>query len=171
MLKINEQQMLRFAESRIRGFEERMVHHLGELFPLRCAAMGASSLRSMVQGGIRRATSHGLTVEKDVCLFICAMCALGEGVDVDAHSPWVMQVLGKESPGTTSEKVERLCELASERLSQAGDGPQDEAMELQASTALAEAPRRAAQAQFCNRSPVERPIIPCPRKRGYLFSV
>jgi hypothetical protein len=128
----------------------------------------------MVQRGIGHAASHGITVEKDVCLFIDVMCALGEEFDADPDFAGVAKILGKDSPKSTSEKVEQLCKVASERLSQSRDDAVDDAIQLEASTALAEAPPRA-EARFGSKTSVGQPIVACPKKpikrRVYHFSV
>ena len=174
MFKINKQQMAVFAELSVRSFEERMIRYLGERFPKHCATLAAIGLQSLARKGIERATSHGITIEKDVSRFIGLMCVFGEGFDADPKLPWAAEVLGKEGPKSTSEKVAQLCKKASEHLVQMIENTEEDALAVEASSALAEErPNVGAWEPFSRDVVVGQPIVPClkvVRKRLYAFS-
>lgn len=180
MFKIDKQQMAAFAESSARGFEERMVQHLEERLPQYCATLAtAAGVQTLVQKGIERAAAHGITIEKDVSRFIGVMCVLGEKFDVDPKLPWVAEVLGKENPKSVSEKVDQLCQKASEHLALTSedsgeDSGEEDSLEEEATAALTEERVQVGSFEpFSRSAAVGQPVVPCPKvvkKRLYSFS-
>jgi hypothetical protein len=177
MFKIDKQQMAAFAESSVRGFEQRMVQHLGEQFPKQCAALAATTgVETLVRKGIERAASHGITLEKDVSGFIGVMCVLGEAFDEDPKLPWVSEVLGNESTKSVTEKVDQLCKKASEHLALTSEdsGGEDALEEEEATAALTEERVKVGSFEpFSRSAEVGQPVVPCPKvvkKRLYFFS-
>lgn len=158
MFKISRQQMDGFRESHARSFEERMLAHLGERFPLRAATMDPAELQRVIERGLASAALHGITGEKDVCRLIELMCAV-------ADDAWMNEVLDLATPANVSARLEQLGAAASERLAQPADDP----LRQEAAAALASAD----EPPFSARTEAEDPVTPCPkavRKRLCSFS-
>lgn len=158
-----------FSKSCARNFEQRMVRHLEARFPARCAAMDSSSLLLLVQKGIERAASHGITAEIDVCQFVELTCTLGEEFDEDPSLPWATEILGRAGPDKASERVEKLSAAASHHLAQT----QPESMEGASQREISETRLTGTKGQFSSRTYVGQPVAPCPKpakKRILVFS-
>lgn len=153
MFKISKQQMGEFSRQRAESFEQRMVGHLGERFPLACVGLTKEALVDKVKQAVVRAAVHRITAEKDVCRFIELATALGEGFDVDPKLPWVGEILDQAEARGISRAVERVYNRASEQIARASGG--------------------ASEQSFSERAPVGDPVAPCPEnvsRRVYSFS-
>ncbi|PCC71554.1 hypothetical protein SAMN02745121_01099 [Nannocystis exedens] len=160
MLKITREQMDDFRRRSVRGFQERMMAHLGERFPLLSAALGGQGVTRMIEKGLASAALHGIVKEKDVCRLIELMCLVGD--KQDGEPAWLTQVLDSATPANFSARLEQLGALASERLAQDGEGPAEPAQRQEAAAALSPgAPR-----PFDERAKVEDPVTPCPAPPG-----
>lgn len=173
MLKITRQQMARFATSSVRNFEDRMVRHLGERFPLLSAAKGPEGLLHMVQREIGRAALHGITVEKDVRRFIELSSALDGDLDDALDPPQDTEGPAKTAPRTPAETLERIAELAPQKLFEAPAAAND-ALRREAASAVADTSPGATDDPSGGKTPVGQPVMPCPgkslRKRLCAFS-
>ncbi|MEP7125215.1 MAG: hypothetical protein ABJE95_30070 [Byssovorax sp.] len=110
MYILREKQHAAFTRSAEDDFEDRMVAHLGALFPDACAARGEASLRAMIAAGLDRAGRWGLELEFETCLYLHVRLALGDGFDDEGGLPWARAVL--ESPGWgPSSRIEHLHDL------------------------------------------------------------
>ncbi|MFY0536449.1 hypothetical protein [Nannocystis pusilla] len=159
MLKITREQMDDFRQRSVRGFQERMVAHLGERFPLLSAALGGQGVTAMIEKGLSSAALHGIVKEKDVCRLIELLCLVR---DVKEGEPgWMTQVLDLATPANISARLEQLGAMASERLAQAPEEEADPAQkEAAAALSSGEAP------PFDERAGVEDPVTPCPAAPG-----
>jgi hypothetical protein len=169
MLKISRQQMDSFRAAAARAFEERMVAHLAERFPLRSASLGEPELLRVIQKGLGSAALHGIVKEKDVCRLIELMYALGEGASATPDDSWVAEILDKATPANFSARLEQLGALAAERLAQPDPQAADPAVREEAAAALA-SPE---EPPFHPQAGAEDPVAPCPgasKKRLCSFS-
>jgi hypothetical protein len=167
MLKITRQQMDGFRESHARSFEERMVAHLGERFPLRAAAIGPAELRRVIERGLGSAALHGLSREDDVRRLIELMCALADG-GAAPDDEWMNDVLDHATPENISARLEQLGAAASERLTRP-DAAAPDPLRQEAAAALAAGEGRPLAA----RTGADEPVTPCPagkKKRLCSFS-
>ncbi|HEY8376064.1 MAG TPA: hypothetical protein VIK91_06220 [Nannocystis sp.] len=168
MFKLSKQHLSRFAAASVRQFEDEMVRHLCERFPLLAAAMGPEALLALVQREIGRAALHGITMEKDVRRFIELGSVLaGELGEALAPPP------DGAAPMTPADTLARLAELASQRLAQAADP--DDPRSAEAASVLADAGPSGLEEPFSGKSPVGQAVMPCPgrtlRKRLCAFSM
>lgn len=166
MFKIHPKQMAACAEVSTQSFADRITHHLVGSAPSPCEALGASAVQGMVERGIADAASHGITARKDVCLFLAATSALGEGFAADPKLPWAADLLGADNPLDPSAKVQQLWAMI------ASDILLEDAVDASPSVALAVELSEAAKTDLAGPLPVSRPVVPCPlRPRCYPFSV
>jgi len=93
MLSVRDDQVARFKEAAQRQFEEWMIQHLRRFFAKRCERMGEARVRELVEYGIRRAASYGITMRREVCKYIDVMVVLGRDFDRDARYGWAQQIL------------------------------------------------------------------------------
>jgi len=93
MFTIRNEQMQAFSEAATKNFEVRMVAHLRQFFPERCAPMGEEEVRQEIRCGIERAATYGIVAERDVCHYIKLMFGLGRDFDRDSKLPWAQNVL------------------------------------------------------------------------------
>lgn len=84
-MQIRPQQLHALKVSAIENFIDRVVLHLRECFPERCADLGEQDTRAVVRLGIDLAQSYGIDREVCVCEFIDLMFIFGIGC-VDGSS-------------------------------------------------------------------------------------
>lgn len=172
MFKIHPEQMAACSEVSEKSFAEKITAHLVDSLPAPSAALGAPALQGMIERGIARAATHGITGRSDVCLFLAAGAVLGEGFDTDAALPWVAGVLGPDNPLDAASKVRQLWSVVESDVlpvaaSQGGAGA-----DAEASVAVAVGLAEAAKGALAGPLPVSRPVVPCPlRPRTYPFSL
>jgi hypothetical protein len=118
LLIITGRQLDVFEEAQARGFEDRMVSHLGEFFPEQCETLGEPAVRELIRYGIERAAAYEMVGERDVCKYVDLMMALGRDFDRDIQ--WAAAILTVHREKSPSYKVERLCEEAVASLGGAG---------------------------------------------------
>lgn len=94
MFAIRSEQMEAVTRATLVGFEERALAWLAEDFPHRYRIAGPEPLRALVCSGMKRATDHGLLVERDVWVFVQLAMLLGIGFDEDPQYPWATAALG-----------------------------------------------------------------------------
>ncbi len=119
MLTIRKEQMAVFREPAINDYVKRTVAHLKESFPEKCEALGDLKVREMVQYGIQRAASYGITTEGDVRRYIDLMFMFGSDFDQDPELPWVGSILNNKALVSTT-KVNRLYEEVKKQEKLAG---------------------------------------------------
>lgn len=108
-------------------FEDNMVEHLKQVFPIRTEAMGEDVVREVIRIGIGRADGYELDTPGPVCLFIEMSFLSGSGFDTDPQYPWMQQVLAD-----TTDQVDRANRLRGEALKYraAVVGPREEYQRL-----------------------------------------
>lgn len=114
MLTIRDQQMRAFRSAGLRRFEDKMVRHLMQFWPERCAAIGESAVRASVRQGVESAQRHGIVVEFDVARYLDLMYALSFDFDTSPATPWAAAILA-DPARTPGAKVDRLCAEAQRR--------------------------------------------------------
>ena len=97
-------------------FEGKMVAHLREFFPTRCATLGERGVREAVTRGVDRAGRHGFVVYGDVCSYLELAFAFGEGFDDE--EPWAAEILAQPFAHADS-KMKCLYAAAERRYAEA----------------------------------------------------
>jgi hypothetical protein len=106
-----------FSRAEIQKFEDWMAAHLAQFFPAQSHALGEPQLRELIQHGIRRATEHGITKERDVCKFIDLMIVFGRDFDQNEKQTWAGATGVRMTP---SSKIRSLYKAADMRLRRRG---------------------------------------------------
>lgn len=106
MLTIRDAQMAAFSQAAMRRFEDWMLRHLRQFFPAQCLSLDETALRELVRYGIARASTHGITMERDVCKYIDLNTVFGRDFDTDTRFPWAARVLRRIQSPTT--KIQSL---------------------------------------------------------------
>ena len=107
MLQIRSEQMKALSEQLLRKFEDRLVAHLGEAFPKRCAALGAERVGALVKDGTERAQKYGVAAERDVAMFVDLMLVVRPDFDVARETPWARPIV-TDNALSGPQKVTRL---------------------------------------------------------------
>ncbi|HZS56845.1 MAG TPA: DUF4123 domain-containing protein [Bryobacteraceae bacterium] len=111
MLAIRRDQWSIFSQEEVQKFENWMMAHLHKFFRRQCAAMGESGVRELIQYGIRRAATYGITAKRDVCKYIDVMVVLGRDFDRDErYASWAPRILEQRSG--SSAKAEMVLQSA-----------------------------------------------------------
>ena len=115
MLALRAPQMAAFSLAEVQKFEDWMITHIRQFFSKQCAALKEPELRDLIQYGIKRAASHGIVSERDVCKFIDLIIVFGRDFDADKQRPWASQILANRK--TPRSKIRSLYEAAEAQLS------------------------------------------------------
>jgi hypothetical protein len=119
MLKIPSTQKQAFRKRELQGFEDRMIAHLGVLFPAYCETLGEPAVRRLVQLGVERAARYGLVTERGACIYVDVMFAFGRDFDGDPGLPWARAVLVDRAIDGPLLRVDALFDAALEHLDEA----------------------------------------------------
>jgi hypothetical protein len=112
MITITRDQYRALEASSLASFESRVLAHLRRCFPDHVAKVGEDQARAAIREGIARAEAYGITAERQVCVFIDLMFALGERFDRDPKYPWAPAILlglDRKAPAT---RIDRLYDRA-----------------------------------------------------------
>jgi len=112
MLEMRPDHMKAFEESAIRGFENRMVDHVGQFFPRHLAVLGEPAIRAVIRLGVTRGEAYGFDTEHDLCLYINLMLLLGSLFDEDPQLAWADAILHDTSIPDGAARAERLHDEA-----------------------------------------------------------
>lgn len=111
MIQLRAEQLQAFSADARRRFEDCMVAHLNKLFPGQCGPQRERRTRLAIAYGIERAANHGLTTERDVCIFIELMYTFGQDFDADMKLPWAARIL-RDPQCHPSLRIERAWEVS-----------------------------------------------------------
>ncbi len=111
---IRGQQMDVLNRVAVRKFELRMAEHLQRCFPAECGRLGEAGLQDGIRDGIKRAESHGFSLQRDVCKYIDLMFVFGRDYDCD---PWAAGILADDTFDDPSLKMDRLFSAAKRQIS------------------------------------------------------
>lgn len=104
-MQVRKEQADALNEGRKKVFEDRMVGHVRQAFPLEFSDLGEDTVRQDIRYGIDRAEAHEIFAERQVAEYIDFMFILGR--DFDTEIPAARRILeGVEFPA-----VERLCKI------------------------------------------------------------
>jgi len=109
---IRQEQMVFLSQGCLGKFEKSMAEHLNRCFPDKCKALGEQGIQEVIRYGIKRAASHHITLERDVCKYIDLMFAFGREFDSNPDLPWASRILEDGSFKNATAKVDRLFDTA-----------------------------------------------------------
>jgi hypothetical protein len=121
MFTLRQQHIEAFNKDIRCRFEERMVAHVNQFFPVRCQVLGAEGVREWISHGIGRAQSYSIVAERDVLKYINIMFVFGRDFDVDPEHRWAAAILTARSVDPTHKttylyKTARHKAMTMERL-------------------------------------------------------
>ncbi len=125
MLQIRKQQVKVLRQAVLKNFEDRMIEHLLDFAPHHSLSLGEEGVRKVVQLGILRAETYGLTTHGPVQFYIEMMFMFGSYFDMDCQLPWAGQILTDPAMEDQDERADALFEKAMEYLDTVG-GPNRE---------------------------------------------
>jgi hypothetical protein len=124
MLRVRPEQLHAFQEPLRRAYEDRLVLHVQQFFPERCAEVGKAGVRAEVRSGVDRAALHGITTERDVCKFVSLVFVFGPEFDVKLS--WARKMLALPEGGEPGVRMQRLYAEASARMPRPKGAPDGE---------------------------------------------
>lgn len=125
MLRIRKAQMEALSRAVAGDYEDRMVTHLARFFPEESSALGEGAVRERIRLGVARAAAHGVDGERDVCLFLNLMIALGPDFNRDPALPEVRALFEDETRDGPS-RLGRVYDWAERRERGEVDAPEDD---------------------------------------------
>ena len=132
MFAIARAQLTRLQERMLERFEQRLVAHIEEHFPVHWRVIGAKRMLDVVRFGIRRTREAGYRTERDGYLFMSLMLQFGSYFDSDPQYPWLAGALASETVASRSERLVNAHDAAIDYLDRvAGDRGQHMAAALQ----------------------------------------
>jgi hypothetical protein len=120
MYKIRKEQVDALSRASLQEYESQVIRHLFQVFPKKCREVGEAQVREDVRCAIQRAGEYGIISERDVSLYLHLMFALGRDFDRDPKLPWAAQCLNDRSVPDPTTRIERLYDLADQKLRQGG---------------------------------------------------
>jgi len=115
-MQIRREQMNTLDEHMRMKFEDFMVGHLWEHYPVECEEMGEDQVRDWIRHGTERAAVYEVEAERDVCKYIDVMFAFGRDFDQDPGLPWAGEILTDPRFMDSRERMDRLTAVALEHL-------------------------------------------------------
>jgi hypothetical protein len=110
MIIIRREQMNILSQSSLGSFEDRMVAHVGSFFPNHYKIMGEARIRGVIRYGYDRAKRHGLTTQRNVCLYLNQMLILGSDFDNDPQVPWAAETLDDANDLNPQVRIDTLAD-------------------------------------------------------------
>lgn len=111
MIKIRPPQVEALSKASLRSFEDRMLAHLREYFPVKCTPMKEEEIRREIRRGMEKANTYGFTTEREICLFTDLMFAFGPEFDKDPKHPWAGGILRDKSYPDSQTRIDQLYEV------------------------------------------------------------
>ncbi len=112
MLKIRPEQFAVFQKASSESFQDRMVSHIKQFFPLSIEQLGEPAIRDLIRYGIQRSAAYQFRLEPDVCNYIDFMVVFGRDFDRDPALPWASSILNDPALPGPSVRVTELHKAA-----------------------------------------------------------
>lgn len=109
MLVIRKGQMEVLSKYMLEQFENRMVDHLRDIFPVQTEDMTTEDLRHLIREGVDKAEAYDITDELEVETYLECMVQYGVNFDTDTKTSWAGEILRDESFSET-DKMQRIDE-------------------------------------------------------------
>ncbi len=108
MIVIRPAQTEAFKPDAIDRFATGLLPHVERYFPNHYAILGVETVYQVIQLGISRAAAHGISSQRDVCLYVNLMWLFGSHFDRDPTLSWAAAALSTEQGYTATMRIDRL---------------------------------------------------------------
>src|SRR5579884_2749962 len=113
---IRDRQLLELTNSAQHGFEDRLLLHIQEFFPVHWRVTGPERMRQVVRLGIAKAAGYGLETQREIYLFVSLMLYLGSSFDTDFQLPWAAAGLNNAAEPDTFTRIEATYDAGMQYL-------------------------------------------------------
>ncbi len=107
MFKIRKEQMDAFSQSSLEDFEERMVARLERYHPTTALELGRAGSLAFVHERMGAAMRHGLSEERDLCMYLDLALYLGDDFQEAYDAPTIVTTLAADLSPDNQALVER----------------------------------------------------------------
>jgi len=90
---IRDRQMVELGQSARGAFEERLLSHIQQYFPVHWREVGPERLREVIRLGMANAANYELQTQREIYLFVSLMLYFGSSFDTDFQLPWAAEGL------------------------------------------------------------------------------
>ncbi|MDB6121146.1 MAG: uncharacterized protein JWQ71_139 [Pedosphaera sp.] len=115
MLVIREEQYKAFAQYVVKGFEDRVVIHLKQVWPDDCKRVGERGLREAIRKSFESCEKYGIKAEYDVVRFVDLTFILCQGFDTNPRLAWAARLLNDKELSPRA-KMDKLWEMTEKEL-------------------------------------------------------
>lgn len=105
--KIRSEHRVELKKAAMENFVGRVFAHVGEFFPEECKRLGEGGVRTKIAYCIKRAATHGIVTEPELCRYVDVAFAFGRDFDKDPKNPWAGATLTNRGL-TAAQKISRL---------------------------------------------------------------
>ena len=117
MFRIRRSQVEAFERGAAQDLPERLARLLKESSPTECQRMGGDvGVLEMVRSCIERASTYGMTDERDISIYVFTAAAFGQDFD---SLPWAVSALADSNLAMRAERLH--VEATERRLRAVGD--------------------------------------------------
>lgn len=109
--RITDDHLRAFSAQQRERFEDEMAVYLAREYPQETADLGNDGLYELIQGGIDKARTYNIVLERDVARYIEFMVILGPDFDTSDETSWAQAIL-KKRWATGQSKLDSIAELA-----------------------------------------------------------
>jgi hypothetical protein len=114
-LRLRNAQRVTLREASRSGFEARVLDHLRRVLPADLERLGEQRVRTLIEEGVARAASYGITSKRDVTLFVDLMVGVDPEFERLPSMAWAEAILS-DSTLAGSAKMALLYEQLPRRL-------------------------------------------------------
>jgi len=118
VFKIDEKQISAMEDTARGSFHQRMLIHIAEFFPEHDATLDEEQKRALIDHGIERGRVYEIVSERDVCIYVDLMLALGPDFDESETYPWAYEILTDDDVRLPRLKMDRLHARAIKEIEQ-----------------------------------------------------
>jgi hypothetical protein len=118
MLIVRKEQMKAFEDVSERNFENEIIKHIRDYFPIHWRTAGEEALRRVVRLGIMQAEQYGLLGEREIYLYVSLMLYLGSHFHMDPLIPWAARYLTDKAATNSFQRIEKTFDRAMRYLNQ-----------------------------------------------------
>lgn len=116
MLTIRKEQVAVLSAAEVEKFIDRVATHVTKFFPDQVKALGEEKTREAIRYGISQAAVYGIKAEREVCLYIDLMFALGRDFDKDPAVSFASVILRDGNIKGSAVRINRVHSAAMDFL-------------------------------------------------------
>jgi hypothetical protein len=94
---IRDRQMVELGQTARGAFEERLLSHIQQFFPVHWREVGPERLREVIRLGMTNASTYGLETQREIYLYVSLILYFGSSFDSDFQLPWAADGLKNPS--------------------------------------------------------------------------